>query len=72
MNLISIIFYLLLLDAVTAVFLAFTGKLSLFTKFIPSLSRFLPEARRWTLVYLALVFLAGAVLTSSGLLVVFW
>ncbi|GEM_PF-5373905 len=72
MNIVSIIFYILLLDAVTAVFLAFTGKLSLITKFIPILTRFLPTARYWTLVYLALVFLFGTILTYLGLLVIFW
>ena len=72
MNIISIIFYLLLLDAVAAVFLAFTGKITLFTKHIPVLTRFLPDARRWTLIYLALVFFAGALLNHFGLLTLFW
>ena len=72
MTIVSIIFYVLLLDAITAVFLAFTGKISYFTKYIPVLTRFLPDARRWTLIYLALVFLTGAILANFGLLIMFW
>lgn len=72
MNIVSIIFYILLADAVTATFLAFTGKLQFLTTVMPSLARFLPYARRWSLVYLALVFIAGGILTQLGLLIIFW
>lgn len=72
MNIISIIFYILLADAVTAAYLAFTGKLTFLRTAMPSLARFLPHARRWSLVYLALVFILGGILAQLGLLIMFW
>ena len=71
-NIISIIFWVIFIDAITAVLLAFFTNSASVARKIPSLARFLPNARRWSIVYIALVIIAGGVLTNLGLLVTFW
>ncbi len=72
MNIISIIFWLLLADAFIAVMIAFSTSPESLMKKIPSLRTLLPNARRWALMYLALVCVLGGILTHFSLLTTFW
>lgn len=69
---ISIIFYLLLADAVIAVCMAFSGKQAWWQTHLGIWAKHFPLARGWTLYYLLLVSLLGWVLQSSNNLVIFW
>lgn len=72
MNIISIIFWFFLADAILVVMIAFSSNPENLMKKLPSLRTFLPNARRWSLVYFALVCVAGGILTHLNLLATFW
>lgn len=70
MNIESIIFYLLLIDAIGANLLAWGGGQAWWQKHLAPLSRFMPLARGWTTYYLVLVIIMGIMLCHNDILVV--
>lgn len=73
MNLESIIFYVLLLDASAALMLAVWGGRAWWQGLSPSLSQQFPLTKGWTGLYLAIVILMGIILVRNDLLVLpFW
>lgn len=69
-NIESIIFYLLLMDALGANYLAWSGKQSWWQQHLAPIARFIPLARGWTTYYLTLVLMMGTMLYRLGALVV--
>ncbi len=67
-NLESIIFYILLIDAMGANLLAWGGAQTWWRAQLAPIARFMPLARGWTSYYLVLVLLLGALLYKNGLL----
>lgn len=69
MSLESIIFYLLLIDAIGANLVAFFGE-KWYNRHFRHISRVFPPARGWAFYYLVLVLWVGCLLYRSGQL--FW
>ena len=65
----SIIFYLLLIDALGANLLAWGGGQKWWQKQLSPIARFVPLARGWTTYYLVLVVVMGIMLYKNGILV---
>lgn len=65
----SILFYVLLADALIANALAWSGAQHWWQTHVGMLAKHLPLARGWTLYYLLLVTLLGIILYRSGNLV---
>ncbi len=61
-NIESIIFYILLIDAIGANFMAWGGGQSWWQKQLTPIARFIPLAKGWTTYYLILVLLMGIML----------
>ncbi len=68
-NLESIIFYILLIDALGANYMAWSGKQSWWQKHLAPIARFIPLAKGWTSYYLVLVLLMGIMLYRLDALV---
>jgi hypothetical protein len=68
MNVEAIIFWLLLIDAIGANLVAWSGYREWFTKNFKPLSRFFPLTRGWTTYYLVLVLFSGYLLWKFGAL----
>lgn len=64
----TILFYLLLIDAILAVSLAFSGKQNWWQVHLGAWARHFPLARGWCLYYLVLVLLFGYALHKAALL----
>lgn len=69
MNIESIIFYILLIDALGANWLAWSNKQSWWQKHLAPIARFIPLAKGWTSYYLFLVLLMGIMLIRLDALV---
>lgn len=69
-NIESIIFYLLLLDALVANYLAFTHKQHWWHTHFGTLERYFPLSKGWTVYYILLVILMGIMLIRFSALVV--
>lgn len=69
-NLESIIFYILLIDAIGANILAWSGGQRWWQKHMNIIARHLPITRGWTSYYLVLVAVLGYVLLRNDLLVI--
>lgn len=67
-NLESITWYVLLIDAIGANLLAWGGAESWWRKHMAPIGRFIPLSRGWTSYYLMLVLLFGFLLYRNGLL----
>ncbi len=68
----SIIFYLLLIDALGANLFAFSGGKKWYQRNCTILARYFPLSKGWTLYYLTLVLFIGYILLRHNLLVTFW
>lgn len=66
----SIIFYLLLIDAIGANLLSWGGGQTWWQKHLAPVARFMPLARGWTTYYLVLVITMGIMLYTNNILVV--
>lgn len=69
-NLESIIFYLLLIDAIGANILAWSTSTQWWHQHMPVISRYFPMVRGWTTYYLILIVLMGIMLYRLDALVV--
>ena len=69
LNLESIIFYLLLLDALGANLLAWSGGQRWWQRHLSVVAKFFPLSRGWTTYYLLLVLLIGWLLFRLGALI---
>lgn len=65
MSIESILFYLVLVDAVSANILVWFGS-AWYTKHLRIFSRWFPPARGWALYYLILVLWVGSILYRAG------
>ena len=65
----SIIFYLLLIDAIGANLLAWGGGQSWWQKNLAPIAGFMPLARGWTTEYLVLILIRGIMLHTINILV---
>lgn len=72
MTIISIIFYLLLLDALFAFVVSWSGKTGWWYQYFTPIARQFPLVKGWTLMYLVLVIFIGWLMMESGQLVMFW
>jgi hypothetical protein len=68
----SIIFYLLLIDALGANLLAWSGGRVWWQQHMGFFARYLPLTQGWALYYLFLVLLFGALLMRHGLIIFPW
>jgi len=64
----AIIFYLLLIDALGANAVAFSGVRNWYTENFRLISRWFPLGKGWTLYYLILVLWVGSLLWRAGML----
>lgn len=71
-NIESIIFYLLLIDALGANLLAWSGGQRWWQRNMNVIARYLPLARGWTVWYLTLVLIMGILLHRADALVLLW
>lgn len=71
-NIESIIFYLLLIDAIGANLLAWSGGQLWWQRNLNVVARYFPLSRGWTSYYLVLVLLIGWILARHDLLVTPW
>ena len=69
-NIESIIFYLLLLDALGANFLAWGNAQTWWRRHLPVVARYLPLSKGWTSYYLVVVIVMGILLFRLDALVV--
>lgn len=69
LNLESIIFYVLLIDALGANILAWAGTQKWWHRHVPTLSQYFPLVRGWTTYYLIVVLIMGVLLYRLGALV---
>lgn len=65
----SIVFYILLIDAVGANFLAWSGGQRWWQQHFAPIARFIPLARGWTTYYLIIVLIMGIMLHYNDILV---
>jgi hypothetical protein len=72
MTIASIIFYLLLIDAIFAVLISWSGKTGWWYQSFTPLARQFPLVKGWTAAYLGLTLFIGWILHTSGNLVMFW
>ena len=63
-----IIFYLLVIDSIGAVFVAWFGGKEWYNKHVGILARYFPATKGWTLYYLVLVLWVGTLLSRLGML----
>ncbi len=68
----SVVFYLLLIDALIAFFMAFSGKQQWWSSHLGAWAKHFPLSRGWTALYLALVFFVGSILYRHELLTTLW
>lgn len=68
-NIESIVFYILLIDAIGANLLAWSGGQHWWKQNLAPLSRFMPLARGWTTYYFIIVVVMGIMLCRAGVLV---
>jgi len=71
-NIESIIFYVLLIDAIGANVLAWSNGQRWWQRHMNLIARYMPLARGWTVYYLVLILLMGALLIRHDALVVPW
>lgn len=64
----AIIFYLVFIDAVIAMLIAWSGRGEMMNRKLGLLSRFLPITRGWTLYYLILVLWIGYALSRLSII----
>lgn len=69
-NLESILFYVLLIDAIGANILAWSGGQRWWQRNMNFIARYMPLARGWTVYYLILVIIMGAMLVRLNALIV--
>ena len=68
MDIVTIIFFLLLIDAISANLVAYFGS-EWYLRHVQTMSKWFPPAKGWTLYYLALVLWIGFLLFQSGRLI---
>jgi hypothetical protein len=64
----AILYYLVFIDALVAVFIAWSGRGEQFNSMLGLFSRYFPLTRGWTLYYLILVLWLGYALTRMDVI----
>tara|TARA_B100000745_G_C20053506_1_gene359371 strand:- start:262 stop:486 length:225 start_codon:yes stop_codon:yes gene_type:complete len=71
-DILSLVFYLLLIDSLFVIVLAFSGANDLWEKKMGKIAKHFPLTKGWAIVYNLLVLLIGYALSAAGVLLKFW